>query len=100
VARDVRLALVRPGAAQQRGGDRPAAVSYEFEPVRGGLPPLERRPEGNDPRDSDPRVYAAGAGSLGGVVFEGRGMTALLPTEPLRRRHPLTRERIHGDAGR
>src|SRR5207245_931200 len=64
VSRDVRLALVRTGVAQQRGGDRPAAVSHESEPVRGRLCALARGPEGNDPHDSDPRVHPARAGSV------------------------------------
>src|SRR2546425_13118513 len=64
VPRDIRLALVRPGAAQQCRGDRPTAVSHESEPVRRRLRALARGPEGNDPHDSDPRAHAAGAGSV------------------------------------
>src|SRR6185295_11240553 len=64
IPRDLRLALVCPGAAQQRGGDRPAPVSDEPEPVRGGVRPFEGGFEGNHPRDSGPRVHTAGAGSV------------------------------------
>ncbi len=51
-------------ALERTRGDRPAAVSYESQPVRRRLRALARGPEGNDPRDSDPRAHAAGAGSV------------------------------------
>ena len=70
VPRDLRLALVRAGAAQQCRGDRPAPVSHEPQPVRGGVRALEGEPARDDTRDSDSRVHAAGAGSVRGVVFE------------------------------
>src|SRR6266581_2345986 len=86
VARDVRLALVRQGAAQQRGRDRAAALSDEPEPVRGGLRPRERGLEGNDPRHPDPRVHPAGAGPVSGVVFPARAAGGLKKRRRKKRR--------------
>ncbi len=71
-----RAQLTGPVGQSLETYDWRSAVSYESQPVRRRLRALARGPEGNDPRDSDPRAHAAGAGSVRSVVLEGWGVRA------------------------